>query len=229
MRGQEPLSCCVASPARCGEGSGAVPAPGDRGSPRGPWQPPCPPGSLRGRAREVLCCILSRGAGGTLPAPSSSHTQSPDLVPCCRRSWPQPTAMPPPELSTSRAGWASCPAASGAGNAPGTEATHGTCSQPSRHSLSQPACGCQHRAMQQVKHRRGAKRWAGPGPTASVAMLSTPPATFPGRDRAPSPAREGTGSLQPATGSLVNAELWFAQGVGLKLVFLPNLLLCSNQ
>lgn len=82
-------------------------------SPWGPWQPPYPPSSLQGRAREVLCCILSRGAGGTQPAPSSSRTGahrgrgSPDLVPCCR-SWPQPTAMPPPELSMNWAGWESC-------------------------------------------------------------------------------------------------------------------------
>lgn len=69
----------------------------------------------------------------------------------------------------------------------------------------------------------------GPGLTASVATLSTFLATFPGRDRAPSPARKGTGSLQPATGSWENAELWLAQGVGHKLVFLPNLLLGSHQ
>lgn len=62
-----------------------------------------------------------------------------------------------------------------------------------------------------------------------MATLSTPPATFLGRDRALAPARMGTGSLQTTTGSLVNAELWFAQGVGLKLLFLPNLLLRPNQ
>lgn len=62
-----------------------------------------------------------------------------------------------------------------------------------------------------------------------MATLSTLPATFLGRGRALAPARTGTGSLQTATGSLVNAELWFAQGVGLKLLFLPNLLLRPNQ
>lgn len=113
-RGQEPLSRCVASPACRGEGSRATPTPG------GPWQPPCPPSSLRGRAREVLCCILSRGMGGMPPAPCSGCIAarrgrgSPDLVPCCR-SRPQPTAMPPPELSTSWAGWVSCPQPPGPG------------------------------------------------------------------------------------------------------------------
>lgn len=87
-------------------------------SPWGPWQPLCPPSSPQGHAGEVCCCILSRGAGGTQPAPSSSrtfaHKGSPDLVPRCR-SRPQSTVIPPPELNMSQAGWVSCPQPLGLG------------------------------------------------------------------------------------------------------------------
>lgn len=135
---------------------------------------------------------------------------------CC--SWPKPTATSPPELSMS------CTQLLGLG-------THRGLKQHMAltHSPAGTASHSQHRATQQVKHHRGASDGLGQGPQPAWTHSASPWQTFPGRDRTLSPVGKGTGSPQPATGSTVNAELWFAQGVGLKLVLLPDLLLCSNE
>lgn len=143
-------------------------------SPRGPRQPPC---SLRGCARKVLCCILSRG----LPTPSSGARLRPGQGQL-RFGAPLPQLTPAHGNAPSRAQHqparlSELPAASGAGNAPGTEATHGTCS----HKASRGRSCCQRGAMQLQR----SERWAGPGPAASVATLSAPPGAFPGGRQAP--------------------------------------------
>lgn len=85
-----------------------------------------------------------------------------------------------------------CPAGGPGGTDPASQCVAGTASQ------------------------RGQGR-AGPGLSATVATLSTPPAPPWAR---PEPQHQPGQALAPATGSLENAELCFAQGVGLKLLFL---------
>jgi len=134
------------------------PRPRDHGSPRAlpAGHGPCQDGALlhaeQGRgwhaARSPLRPLTASRAGAA-------------------QVW-SPAAILAPAHSNARSGAphqpGELPAASGAGNALGTEATHGPCSQPSRRSLSQPACGCRWRAMQQVKRRRGASNGLGQGP-----------------------------------------------------------------
>lgn len=141
------MSCCAAPLARCGEGKRAAPAPGSVAA-------PVPSGLSAKPCQEVLCCILSRSAGATLPAPSSSstaaHRGSPDLVSCCW-SWPQPAhraqhpAHKPLRLGTH---WSNTWHLLAAREA-----------QPLH-----PACGCRHGAVQQAKHHRGVSDGLGQDP-----------------------------------------------------------------